>query len=134
MFNCIIYIIPSMNKCIQCGKMLAGKQRKYCSRQCKNTYNNQAYQSYQAQQLRGRSRKVALIKLKGSKCVSCGYKQNFAALEFHHVDPKTKLFQLDLRSLSNRKWETVLVEAKKCRLLCSNCHAELHNPDCGLTN
>ena len=132
MFEYITHIIPGMNKCIQCGNALDGRQRKYCSRLCKNSYNNQAYQSYQAQQLRGRSRKVELIKLKGSKCESCGYKQNFAALEFHHVDPKTRLFQLDLRSLSNRKWEVVLKEADKCRLLCSNCHAELHNPDCEL--
>ena len=134
MFVCIICIMLTMKKCIQCGKMLVGKQRKYCSRQCKNNYNNQSYQSYQAQQSRGRSRKVELIKLKGSQCVACGYNQNFSALEFHHVDPKTKLFQLDLRSLSNRKWERVLEEAKKCRLLCSNCHAELHNPDCSLAN
>jgi len=121
-----------MSTCIQCGKTLKGRQRKYCSRQCKNSYNNQAYQSYQAQQSRGRSRKVELIKLKGSECGSCGYKKNFAALELHHIDPDTKLFQLDLRSLSNRKWEAVLKEADKCCLLCSNCHAELHNPDCEL--
>ena len=75
---------------------------------------------------------MELIKLKGSECESCGYKQNFAALEFHHVDPNTKLFQLDPGSLSNRKWEAVLKEADKCCLLCSNCHAELHNPNCEL--
>jgi len=128
----ISHIMSGMYICIQCGKMLAGRQRKYCSRQCKNSYNNLTCQSYQAQQLRGRSRKVELIKLKGSKCESCGYKTNFSALEFHHVDPKTKSFQLDLRSLSNRRWGAVIEEAKKCRLLCSNCHAELHNPDCEL--
>jgi len=84
-----------MSECVQCGTALNGRQRKYCSRQCKNSYNNQACQSYQSQQSGGRSRKVELIKLKGSECESCGYKKNFAALEFHHVDPKTKLFQLD---------------------------------------
>ncbi len=51
-------------------------------------------------------------------------------MEFHHVIPTNKCFNLDLRSLSNRRWEIVLVEAKKCRLLCSNCHKEVHNPDC----
>ena len=121
-----------MSECVQCGKALNGRQRRYCSRQCKNSYSNQTCQSYQSQQSRGRSRKVELIKYKGSECESCGYKKNFAALEFHHVDPKTKLFQLDLRSSSNRRWEVVLKEADKCRLLCSNCHAELHNPDCKL--
>jgi len=121
-----------MQRCMQCGEMLAGRQKKYCSMQCKNNYGNQILQSYEAQQLRGRRRKVRLIGHKGSKCEVCGYKKNFAALEFHHVDPETKLFQLDLRSLSNRKWSAVLEEADKCRLLCSNCHTEIHNPDCKL--
>jgi hypothetical protein len=71
-----------------------------------------------------------LIRLKGKKCEECGYGRNSAALEFHHTGPALKEFQLDLRSLSNRKWQLVLAEAEKCRLLCSNCHAELHNPEC----
>lgn len=51
-------------------------------------------------------------------------------MEFHHVDPASKHFQLDLRSLSNRRWSSVAEEATKCVLLCANCHAELHNPEC----
>lgn len=34
-----------------------------------------------------------------------------------------------MRSVANRSWSTVLVEALKCELLCSNCHAETHRPD-----
>jgi len=60
----------------------------------------------------------------------CGYNKNHAALEFHHENPDNKDFQLDLRSLSNRKWDAIVREAGKCLLLCSNCHAEEHNPDC----
>ena len=117
-------------KCVQCGKKLVGRQKKFCSRPCKNTFNNLNYQSYQAQQKRGHERKLALINIKGSKCVRCGYDRNFAALELHHVNAKIKEFQLDLRSLSNRKWASILAEADKCELVCSNCHAEIHNPDC----
>ena len=118
--------------CLQCGKILSGRQSKYCSRQCKNIYLNQSLQSYEAQQVRGRKRKLELIKLQGNKCGMCGYDKNYAALEFHHKVPIEKLFQLDLRSLSNRSWDAILEEAKKCQLLCSNCHAEYHNPDCRL--
>ena len=39
-----------------------------------------------------------------------------------------KEFQLDARSLSNRKIEPILKEVAKCILLCNNCHAEEHNP------
>jgi hypothetical protein len=89
-------------------------------------------QSYEAQQARGRKRKLALIRIKGMHCEECGYNRNYAALEFHHSNPLAKIFQLDLRSLSNRKWEVILAEMEKCVLLCSNCRAELHNPDCKL--
>ena len=118
--------------CLQCNKSLTGRQVKYCSRQCKNIYLNQSLQSYEAQQRRGRKRKLELIKLKGNECERCGYNLNYAALEFHHKTPVEKSFQLDLRSLSNRSWEVILVEVEKCQLLCSNCHAEHHNPDCAL--
>jgi hypothetical protein len=119
-------------ECLNCGVKLQGRQKKYCSRDCKNVVINQSHQSYQAQQARGRDRKIELIRIKGKKCERCGYKKNYSALEFHHVNPAIKSFQLDLRSLSNRKWEVVLQEAEKCVLLCSNCHAEEHNPDCVL--
>jgi hypothetical protein len=119
-----------MDKCIHCGGKLNGRQTKYCSRKCKNTFNNHNYQSYQSQQLRGRKRKLKLIELKGAACSNCGYSKNYSALEFHHINPNIKEFQLDLRSLSNRKWEIILKEVEKCILICSNCHSELHNPEC----
>lgn len=121
-----------MKKCATCHRPLRGRQRRFCSRRCKNVDTNNRHQSYAAQQRRGRGRKIELIRLKGAKCEHCGYNRNYAALEFHHSDPHKKDFQLDIRILSNRRWDVILVEAKKCLLLCSNCHAEEHNPDCVL--
>ena len=63
-----------------------------------------------------------------NECVQCGYKKNLAALEFHHLDPEEKSFQLDLRSLSNRSWIRLQGEVRKCQLVCSNCHKEIHYP------
>ena len=122
-----------MTECINCGAVLRGLQRKYCCRKCKNDFNNQVFQSYLAQQKRGRERKRMLLKLKGGACELCGYNKNSAAMEFHHINPENKLFQLDLRSLSNRKWNDVEAEARKCILLCSNCHAVYHHPECDLS-
>jgi hypothetical protein len=119
-------------RCVTCHKPLRGRQRRFCSRACKNTDTNNRHQSYTAQQQRGRERKLRLIHLKGAKCQRCGYQRNYAALEFHHPDPHKKEFQLDTRALSNRKWVSVLHEAGKCMLLCANCHAEEHHPDCTL--
>ena len=121
-----------MKKCLNCGELLIGMQRKFCCRKCKNDFNNQVYQSYRAQQKRGHERKRKLLMLKGGKCGRCGYNKNSAALEFHHINPQNKLFQLDLRSLSNRKWSEIESEAGKCVLLCSNCHTEHHHPECDL--
>ena len=121
-----------MTRCISCDNVLSGRQSKFCSRQCKNRDTNNRHQSYCAQQRRGRLRKIRLLKLKGMRCERCGYSRNSAGLEFHHKEPEIKSFQLDLRSLSNRKWSAILTEADKCALLCSNCHAEEHNPNCEL--
>lgn len=118
--------------CLACDVELNSRQRKYCSRTCKCRYINHSHQNYIAQQARGRERKLTLIRLRGGLCEVCGYNRNYAALEFHHSDPATKEFQLDLRSLSNRRWDSCLEEATKCLLLCSNCHAEIHNPGCML--
>ena len=60
----------------------------------------------------------------------CGYATNLAGLAFHHLGGKE--FQLDVRSLSNRKIGPILKEAEKCKLLCHNCHAEVHNPSLDL--
>jgi hypothetical protein len=119
-------------QCINCEKALAGRQTKFCSRWCKNHFGNNRFQSYTSQQERGRKRKIELVLLKGRKCQLCGYNRNFSALEFHHTDPGTKKFQLDLRSLSNRKWSAIICESMKCLLVCSNCHKEVHNPECAL--
>ena len=85
--------------------------------------------SYEYQKKRGVKRKTELVNLMGGCCQSCGYKKNLGALEFHHINPSEKISELDVRILTNRTWDYILNESKKCKLLCSNCHAEEHYPD-----
>lgn len=61
------------------------------------------------------------------KCVRCGYNKCEAALEFHHIDPKTKDRVVSL--MKNYSFERLKTEIKKCILLCANCHRELHEQD-----
>ena len=118
-----------MNKrsnCIICKTKLLGKQTLFCSIKCKNA----GHQSYPAQKKRGLERKLHFVTKLGGKCSVCGYSKNLSGLAFHHLGGKE--FQLDARSLSNRKLEPILKELEKCVLLCHNCHAETHNPSLDL--
>ena len=82
---------------------------------------------YLKQKERALTRKLELIKAKGGKCEICGYDKNIAALDFHHLNPEEKSFELDARHLSNTSNDKLLEESKKCILVCSNCHREIHN-------
>lgn len=73
---------------------------------------------------RRRALKRILVDEAGGKCVLCGYSRCYRALEFHHLDPKTKEFQLAHRGRT-RSIAKLRAEARKCILLCSNCHAEV---------
>lgn len=72
------------------------------------------------------NRKRTTLKAKqllGGKCSKCGYDKCEEALEFHHKDPTQKDFAIGGSPLSRKK---IFNEAKKCILLCANCHRELH--------
>lgn len=99
----------------------------YCSTRCKNNYHKN--NSYIKQQERGKRRKLLFIDEMGGRCSHCGYSRNSAALVFHHKNPESKLFPLDLRNLSNHSLSKLREELSKCELLCHNCHAELHHPE-----
>ena len=81
---------------------------------------------YKKQCERALKRKLELIELKGGKCQKCGYDKNIAALDFHHINPEEKSFQIDSRHLSNTHIDKLKTEVNKCILLCANCHRELH--------
>ena len=125
-------IIPKYKTCQTCGKKLIGRQRVNCSTKCKNKKGNITSPSYKRQRNRGINRKLKLVKLKGGCCEICGYKKNLTALTFHHINPNTKSFNVEMRNIANYEWNRVLKESNKCQLLCHNCHHELHHPQFNL--
>ena len=68
--------------------------------------------------------KQLLVEEAGGRCGLCGYDRYVGALQFHHVDPAEKSFQLGQSGLT-RSIDAMREEAAKCVLLCSNCHAEV---------
>lgn len=56
----------------------------------------------------------------GGKCVDCGYAEKIDILQFHHEGKKID----NVTNIQNYKKREA--EAKKCILLCPNCHAIRH--------
>jgi hypothetical protein len=77
--------------------------------------------------VRGRRRKDTYIfnKVNG-KCELCNNQWPSDVLCFHHLDPNTKLMELNAKTWGSRKLKILLDEAEKCVILCMNCHTLEH--------
>ncbi len=75
---------------------------------------------------RRRRIKATLVREAGGACCVCGYSATMRALHFHHRDPAEKRLELNAKGIA-LSLETLRVEARKCVLLCSNCHAEVED-------
>jgi len=73
---------------------------------------------------RRRKVKEILVAEAGSRCLLCGYDRCLAALQFHHLDPAEKAFHVSREGVT-RSLAKARAEARKCVLLCSNCHVEV---------
>jgi transposase len=73
---------------------------------------------------RRRAVRARIIQEAGGRCMVCGYDTYLGALQFHHLDPAQKAFGLSSRGFT-RSLQRMREEAKKCVLLCANCHAEV---------
>ena len=71
-----------------------------------------------------RRKKATLVAEAGGRCALCGYDRHVGALEFHHRDPAAKEFGVAGGGVA-RSLERLRAEARKCVLLCANCHAEV---------
>ncbi|MGH2832017.1 MAG: helix-turn-helix domain-containing protein [Solirubrobacteraceae bacterium] len=75
---------------------------------------------------RRRKVKAILVGEAGGCCCICGYDRNMRALHFHHLDPSQKRHALNAKGVAVAL-DKLRVEARKCVLLCSNCHAEVED-------
>lgn len=100
--------------CIQCNKTFIYQRKAQTLSICATCFNREARHNI----------KAALIAYKGGQCEKCGYNKSNRALNFHHLDPTKKEFQISSRL--NGAMAELKVEADKCLLLCANCHMEVH--------
>ena len=106
------------DNCKFCGCHLTDEntyasKRRWACKKCSNRYRGQQFVET----------KLRLVELKGGKCKCCGFNQHYSALEFHHLDPNEKEFNL---TRTNYGWDKLVEEVSKCVLLCSNCHRMIH--------
>lgn len=101
------------SSCKDCNK--ANLKRDY--------YANKSY--YFEKNNKGRAKIREYINLKKTKCSNCN-ESHISCLDFHHLDPKTKMYNIG--QLPNVSWclKKIDEEIEKCILLCSNCHRKLH--------
>ena len=72
---------------------------------------------------RNRRKRALLVAEAGGACRSCGYARCSSNLHFHHVDPAQKAFALNMGR--SRALAALREEARKCVLVCANCHGEI---------
>lgn len=104
-------------KCLLCGALFRPKTAAANQRQC-------CYDCVPEGTQLTRGGFVAKLKeIYRGKCIKCGYDKCLSALDFHHRDPNLKDFGI---SDDNMRLKEAVEEVKKCILICSNCHRELH--------
>ena len=67
--------------------------------------------------------KRILVEEAGGGCCVCGYDRCMFTLHFHHVDPSKKSFSVNMAR--GKSLAAFRAEAKKCVLVCANCHGEI---------
>ncbi len=115
------------NTCRICEKLIAFNL-KFCSRDCREILSSQRKleraKRAGSHVISWRQRtKLRAIAYKGGACQICGYNKAVRALQFHHLIPGEKDFNI---SRASKSWQSIKTELDKCILLCSNCHAEVH--------
>lgn len=62
---------------------------------------------------------------KSHPCARCGF-TDYRALQFHHVDPIQKNFEIGIGIVDRISIEDLQKEVEKCIILCANCHMIEH--------
>ncbi|WCS70043.1 hypothetical protein Goe27_01650 [Bacillus phage vB_BsuM-Goe27] len=136
---------PMVECACGCGEMIKSKDKYGRNKKYVSGHNNRVYsdpkqykrewnyrnreQRYAYRKKRAYDIRVKLIESLGSKCVKCGLDHdgtNTPAFDFHHRDPSTKEFNVNMNSINRFSLEKLKAETNKCELLCSNCHRIHH--------
>jgi len=63
--------------------------------------------------------------LSDKSCVFCDEDEN-VCLDHHHINPEEKLTEVSRLLTNLRSKKSIMEEAAKCIIICTNCHRKLH--------
>ncbi len=91
---------------------------------CHNKYTRQHYKENKAAYLesarRSEKRRMDFIReVKNVPCADCKKRYHYCQMDFDHIEKKDFDIGTDGKSVSK---ERLLIEIKKCEVVCSNCH------------
>lgn len=101
----------ALNKCVVCDEKFEGRSHaKTCSYKCRRNLYRQ-------------NLRKEIDDYKVSKgCFKCGYDKHPAALDFNHIDPETKEFNIAHAGAIGIGRKRIYEEMEKCEILCACCH------------
>jgi hypothetical protein len=88
--------------------------------------NSLESQRRQKNKIRARNRAL-LQEMFGRRCAHCHQAYPFSVFDYHHIDPTQKKKAIS-RMIPYASAERLREEAKKCIMLCANCHRLHHHP------
>ena len=113
--------------CLKCSPFGSGNTRKLEVKPLSNLSKKErdAIKYKKWQQKARKERKKKLVKTFGGSCPFCKYDRCYKSFDFHHVDPSKKDSAISMFGMLS-KWDKIIQEVKKCIMVCSNCHREIH--------
>jgi hypothetical protein len=108
--------------------------RQHICRLCHSTENKEHYLNNKSKAIArtARNKKKGIVKYrdfkKTLKCSKCGYNKCVSAIEFHHMGSQKKENVIAVL-IGTGCFKRAYEEMKKCEVVCSNCHRELHEKE-----
>lgn len=93
----------------------------YEKKKWRNSEDRRTSQYTNQKARREHARKYIWDYLREHPCITCG-ETDPRVLEFDHIDPKTKSFQLADGPRKGYSVDTIQSEMDKCQVMCANCH------------
>ena len=72
-----------------------------------------------------RRKKALVTELKCQPCADCGQSFDPVCMDFHHIDPETKVGTIHVIMVNNTE-QKLMEEIDKCVVLCACCHRLRH--------